>query len=129
MSVEFAGGSLANAAVTTMEDISPEMILNGRGTSLTFQIANTGAALTGLQLVAKVRESDSYVAVLAGTAWNTVAGILRHEFTSAGDLNTLGSGASGGAIVELGPWYAVKLQASCGTTTATSVSVTARLER
>ena len=130
MSVEFVGGSLVNAAVTTMEDISPELVLNGRGTTLAFHLTNTGAALTGLQLVAKVRESDaSWQTVIAATAWNTIAGLLRWEYTSAGDLNTLGNGASGGAVVDLGPWHAVKLQASCGTTTATAGSVQVRIER
>lgn len=125
MAINFAGGTYTNAAVTTIEDVSDEITLHGKGVDMAFCVENTGAALTAFQLQAKVRHDDTFHTVLDGSDWATTHPAVKYV---KGTLATLASGASGKCVLELGPWHSIKFRASCGTTTATSLKVNARLQ-
>lgn len=126
MAINFAGGTYANAAVTSIEPVSDEIPLNGKGVDLAFSLTNTGAAaLTAFQLQAKVRGDSDFITVIDGADWATTHPSV--EILKGAPV-TLAGAATATAVVKLGPWHSVRFQASCGTTTSTSMKVSARLE-
>ena len=86
--------------------------------TLQFYTANGGAAaLTDFALLGKMHPLGPWVTLINGATWNTLGNILIHRTTSAGNVPTLGAGASASAKVDVRGLWAVKFQASCGTTT------------
>ena len=103
-----------------------EVILGEEGyKDLWFQVVNTGVNLTGFSLLGKVHTDGAYVTLLTTTGWDSVAGLLK--FVS-GTIKTLANAATGHAYVDIGPLYAIKFQASVGSST-TSVAIKGGLTR
>lgn len=116
MNVGFRSGSDAAATVTSSAtSLTGDIPTDGFATDLVFEIANTGAALTGLALEVKAAADSAWVSILSGSAWGTLSSAL---VSFGGTLHTLASGATGAAHVRLGPWHAVRLTATCGTSTS-----------
>lgn len=91
--------------------------------TLQFYTANGGAAaLTDFALLGKTHPLGPWVTLINGATWNTLGNILIHRTTSAGNVPTLGAGASASAKVDVRGLWAVKFQASCGTTTELDIA-------
>ncbi len=106
--------SAENFIAGTLTDIGEPVEFYGQGVpqTIAFELSNTGAALTDFALLAKMSpDASGYQTLISGATWNTVAGNLKEV---AGTLNTLASGSKGAAVVEIGPVYAFKFQASIG---------------
>jgi hypothetical protein len=95
----------------TLADVGEAWEFGGSGVleEVTFEIENTGAALTDLALLVQPHPDSDFHVLLSSTQWDTVAGNLLDM--SAG-LKTLASGAKGFAVVRPGPAYALKWQAA-----------------
>lgn len=88
-----------------------------------FYLENSGAAaLTNFAILGKMHPLAEWVTLLSGTDWNAHGHILIHKTTSAGNISTLGAGATASAKVDVRGVWAVKFQASCGTTTEVAVA-------
>lgn len=126
MSKTFAGGDHGAVTVdTNSTDLTGEIVLAGLATEMVFQISNTGAALTALALEVKATSTSTFTSILSSTAWATLNATL---LAYSGTLHTLASGATGVAHLRLGPWYSVRLTATCGTSTAVTVKSKVRRE-
>lgn len=110
-----------NAAVTTLEDVLSATVCGGLLNAVTLEVKNTGsAALTDFTLLVKAAEDSlGYQTLISSTGWATAGNTLR---SFVGAPHTLAAGASAFLRLDLGPVYAFKLQASCGTTTSTAIT-------
>lgn len=126
MSISFAGGDFDAVTVdTNSTSLTGEIVLGSLATDIVFQIKNTGAAaLTALVLEVKATAGSEFVPILSSTAWATLSSAL---VAVGGTLHTLGAGVAGAAHLRLGPWYSVRLTATCGT--STSVVVRSKVRR
>lgn len=93
------------------EDATAAMTLDGNYNNCNLAIENTGAALTDFQMLGQVYRDGPWHTLITGTAWQTVANILKKVVTSSGNLNTLGSGERAIVYVDHGFLHAVKFQA------------------
>ena len=88
-----------------------------------FYLENSGAAaLTNFALLGKTHPVSEWVTLLSGTDWNSHGHILIHKATSAGNVSTLAAGATAIGKVDVRGMWAVKFQASCGTSTEVAIA-------
>ena len=91
--------------------------------TLQFYLENSGAAaLTDFALLGKMHPLGQWVTLINTNTWNTLGNILIHSTTSAGNVHTLGAGATASAKVDVRGVWAIKFQASCGTSTEVTIA-------
>ena len=91
--------------------------------TLQFYLENTGsAALTDFALLGKMHPLGQWVTLINTNTWSTLGNILIHRTTSAGNVHTLGAGATASAKVDVRGVWAIKFQASCGTSTEVAIA-------
>ena len=91
--------------------------------TLQFYLENGGsAALTDFALLGKMHPLGEWVTLINTSTWNTLGNILIHRTTSAGNVHTLGAGATASAKVDVRGVWAIKFQASCGTSTEVAIA-------
>lgn len=126
------GASLENIAVSqggqTEIDLSQSATIDSAAipvrhrATLQVTIENAGAAaLTDFALLGKTHPAGEWMTLISSTAWNTLGNILIHRTTSTGNVPTLGASATATAKVDVRGLWAVKFQASCGTSTEVTV--------
>jgi hypothetical protein len=93
-----------------------------RATLQVFMTNAGAAALTDFALLGKIHPTGDWVTLISGAGWNTLGNILIHRTTSTGNVSTLGAAATATAKIDVRGVWAVKFQASCGTTTAVIIS-------
>lgn len=121
--LEHKGNYKATAAVTSSAtDITDEILLEHTAKDAAILLTNIGANLTGLELQVKAAKADSFTTLISGSGWNASAS-NRGIIFGTNNLHTLASGSSGVAHISVGPWYSMKLRATCGTTTAVTARV------
>lgn len=106
------GATLETAAIPVRHRSTLQLYLENGGS----------AALTDFALLGKMHPIGSWVTLISGATWNTLGNILIHRTTSAGNVPTLGAGASASAKVDVRGLWAVKFQASCGTSTEIGIA-------
>lgn len=111
---------MTNAAITALEDVGDEKIVDGQVNEITFSLANTGQALDALVLLVKPHKDSAFETWLSGTDWDTDGRIMRKQL---GTIKTLASGATGMAFVVIGPVYSFKFQAGVASSTTSLVIV------
>jgi len=111
-------GDLAQGAVLETAAIP----VRNRST-LQLYLENSGsAALTGFALLGKMHPLGEWVTLIDSSTWNTIGNILIHKTTSTGNIATLGAGATASAKVDVRALWAVKFQASCGSSTEVTIA-------
>jgi len=91
--------------------------------TLQLYLENSGsAALTGFALLGKMHPLGEWVTLIDSSTWNTIGNILIHKTTSTGNIATLGAGATASAKVDVRALWAVKFQASCGSSTEVTIA-------
>jgi len=113
----------ATLVETSLTDIdaSPEIRLDSGSHNVTFSVVNTGQILTDFALLAKPHADGAYVSVITGTDWVTTDANSSAKVWHDGALNTLASGATAGASVNVGAAYSIKFQAKVGSSTTSIV--------
>jgi hypothetical protein len=106
------GATIETAAIPVRHRSTLQLFLSNDGS----------AALTDFALLGKMHPLGDWVTLINGATWNTLGNILIHRTTSAGNIPTLGASATASAKVDVRGLWAVKFQASCGTSTEVNVS-------
>jgi len=111
--VDLAQGALLETAAIPVRNRS----------TLQLYLENSGAAaLTGFALLGKMHPLGEWVTLIDSSTWNTIGNILIHKTTSTGNIATLGAGATASAKVDVRGVWAVKFQASCGSSTEVAIA-------
>lgn len=116
------GGQLTNDLSQGAIIETAAIPVRNRATLQFFCVNGGSAALTDFALLGKTHPLGEWVTLINGATWNTLGNILIHRTTSAGNVPTLGAGASGSAKVDVRGLWAVKFQASCGTSTEVAIA-------
>jgi len=103
---------------TSLADVGDEVGLSGINTQMVFELTNTGQALTDFAVFIQPHEDAGWHEYLSGTDWDTGTEIMKG---SSGGLQTLASGATGWAYINISPCYAFKIQASIASSTTAIV--------
>lgn len=104
-----------SATVTTSTDVGTALQPEGRATDLLFEAYNSGGtnALTAFILYGKFHSAGEWIQLLAGTDWDSAAGLLKFK---SGTLKTLGTTTRGAARVDVTGLWALKFVASSTST-------------
>lgn len=117
------GGQVEDVDLSQNASLETAAIPIRHRATLQFYLENSGAAaLTDFALLGKTHPLGEWVTLINSTAWNTLGNILIHRTTSAGNVPTLGASATATAKVDVRGLWAVKFQASCGTSTEVTIA-------
>lgn len=106
------GATLETAAIPVRNRATLQLFLKNAGEP----------ALTDFALLGKTHPTGEWMTLINTTTWNTLGNILIHRTTSAGNVPTLGAGASASAKVDVRGVWAIKFQASCETSTKVTIA-------
>jgi hypothetical protein len=101
-----------NLISSTLADIGDDVFrFDGSGVlqRITLELANAGRVLSDFAILGKAHPDADFHVLLQGSAWDTPAGNLLEV---SGSPNDLADGAEALAVIETGPLYEVKCQAS-----------------
>jgi len=91
--------------------------------TLQFYLENDrSASLTDFALLGKMHPLGEWVTLINTNTWNTLGNILIHRTTSAGNVSTLAASATASAKVDVRGVWAIKFQASCGSSTEVTIA-------
>lgn len=106
------GAALETAAIPVRNRATLQLFLKNAGS----------AALTDFALLGKTHPTGEWMTLINTTTWNTLGNILIHRTTTAGNVSTLAASAKATAKVDVRGLWAVKFQASCGTSTEVTIA-------
>lgn len=111
-----------NAAVgfAALEDVGNPIILNGRYSTITFEVDNGDVALGDFALLIQPHQAADFHVCISASDWEDEQVVVKPWVSAA--LQTLDASTKAAGRVEIGGCYAVKFQAkSSGADTAVTV--------